>query len=204
MCCVYPLLLNVCSSGKHQLRKEQRGRNKVQEQRPCPSMYSSWEMQQQSRSKDWTLTSSIAQAVNSDTWRTAHPPASVRLLFLQLPEMNFKHVLWSDHHGRQLINKKGRERFGTLKTNRTESFHFLPTQTFFSSTCFLSQSHQISWTTQSCSNMTSVATAQDFGSSESHPATSTDFQTPVLVILFKLHFPAEQPTPATECHCFSS
>lgn len=71
MCYAYFLLLNVCSSGKHQPRKEQRGRSKVQEQRPYPSMYSSWEMQQQSRSQDWTLTSSTAQAVNSDTWRTA-------------------------------------------------------------------------------------------------------------------------------------
>lgn len=27
---------------------------------------------------------------------------------------------------------------------------------------------------------------------------------PVLVVIFKLHFPAEQPTLAIECHCFSS
>lgn len=61
MCYAYLLLLNVCSSGKHQLREEeQRGRSKVQEQRPSPSMYRSWEMQQQSRSKDRTLTSSTA------------------------------------------------------------------------------------------------------------------------------------------------
>lgn len=74
ICYASLLLPNGCSSGKHQLKKRQRGRSKVQEQGPYPPMHSSWEIQQQSRSKDWTLDS--FNSTSCEQWHKDNSPSS--------------------------------------------------------------------------------------------------------------------------------
>lgn len=86
-----------------------------------------------------------------------------------------------------------------------EIFHFLPTQTFFFFNMFL-----LSVTAEILHN--SIMSQYDLcchfsGLSFFWITSCQQHQLPntlVLGILFKLHFPAEQPTLATECHCFSS